>query len=79
MRAASEAVSKPEATRLRQKCRQLITLAERLKASRTGAASVQQPSLLQQTSRLHGNYFPQWTTVPVDSDFRLASGEMPFV
>ncbi|KAH6985097.1 hypothetical protein BKA56DRAFT_671533 [Ilyonectria sp. MPI-CAGE-AT-0026] len=79
MRAASEAVSKPEATRLRQKCRQLITLAERLKASRTGAASVQQPSLLQQTSRLHGNYFPQWTTAPVDSDFRLASGEMPFV
>ncbi|KAF7541056.1 hypothetical protein G7Z17_g12052 [Cylindrodendrum hubeiense] len=79
MRAASEAASKSEATRLRQKCQQLITLAERLKASRTGASPVQPPSLLQQTARLHGNYFPQWTTAPVDSDFRLPPGEIPFV
>ncbi|KAH7127726.1 hypothetical protein EDB81DRAFT_149477 [Dactylonectria macrodidyma] len=79
MRAASEAASKPEATRLRQKCQQLITLAEQLKASQTGALPVQHPSLLQQSSRLHGNYFPQWTSAPAESDFRLPLGGIPFV
>ncbi|KAK7394095.1 cysteine protease [Neonectria punicea] len=78
MRAAAEATSKLEAARLRQKCQQLITIAERLKASQTKATLVQQPGILQQTSHLHGNYFPPWSTAPANSDFRLLPGEAPF-
>ncbi|KPM46269.1 Calpain-like protease palB/cpr-8 [Neonectria ditissima] len=78
MRAAAEAKTKPEATRLRQKCQQLITVAERLKTSQTTKTPVQQPGELQQTSHLHGNYFPPWTTSPANSDFRLLPGDIPF-
>lgn len=78
MRAAGEAATKRDATRLRLKCQQLITQAERLKAAISGHQPTQPPSLLQRTSRLHGNYFPPWSAEPTEKDFSLPSGDEPF-
>ncbi|KAJ4192334.1 cysteine protease [Fusarium falciforme] len=78
MRAAGEAATKRDATRLRLKCQQLITQAERLKAAITGHQPTQPPSLLQRTSRLHGNSFPPWSAEPTEKDFSLSSGDEPF-
>ncbi|RFN47179.1 hypothetical protein FIE12Z_8552 [Fusarium flagelliforme] len=73
MRAAGEAATKKDATRLRLKCQQLIAQAEKLKAHLT-----QTPSVLLQTSRLHGNLFPPWSNEPSDKDFELLPGHDPF-
>ncbi|KAF0635355.1 hypothetical protein FPSE5266_09291 [Fusarium pseudograminearum] len=73
MRAAGEAPTKKDATRLRQKCQQLIAQAETLKAQLT-----QTPSVLLRTSRLHGNLFPPWSNEPSSKDFGLPPGEEPF-
>ncbi|RBR12689.1 uncharacterized protein FIESC28_08525 [Fusarium coffeatum] len=73
MRAAGEAPTKKDATRLRLKCQQLIAQAERLKAHLT-----QTPGVLLQTSRLHGNLFPPWSNEPSDEDFELPPGHDPF-
>ncbi|KAF4456914.1 hypothetical protein F53441_1038 [Fusarium austroafricanum] len=73
MRAAGEASSKKDATRLRLKCQQLIGQAEKLKAELT-----QTPSLLLRTSQLHGNLFPPWSKEPSDRDFQLPPGKQPF-
>ncbi|KAF4975112.1 hypothetical protein FZEAL_8060 [Fusarium zealandicum] len=78
MQAAGEAATKRDATRLRLKCQQLITQAERLKTALTGRQSTQTPSLLQRTSRLHGNHFPPWRGEPDEKDFQLSSGNEPF-
>ncbi|KAJ4116197.1 cysteine protease [Fusarium equiseti] len=73
MRAAGEAATKKDAARLRLKCQQLIAQAEKLKAHLT-----QIPSVLLQTSRLHGNLFPPWSNEPSDKDFELLPGNDPF-
>lgn len=73
MRAAGEAPTKKDASRLRQKCQQLIAQAEKLKAQLT-----QTPSVLLRTSRLHGNLFPPWSNEPSRKDFELPPGEEPF-
>ncbi|ESU11328.1 hypothetical protein FGSG_12723 [Fusarium graminearum PH-1] len=73
MRAAGEAPTKKDASRLRQKCQQLIAQAEKLKAQLT-----QTPSVLLRTSRLHGNIFPPWSNEPSSKDFELPPGEEPF-
>jgi len=73
MRAAGEAATKKDATRLRLKCQQLIAQAEKLKAHLT-----QTPSVLLQTSRLHGNLFPPWSNEPSAKDFELLPGHDPF-
>lgn len=78
MRAASGASSKQEAIRLRRKCQQLITEAERLKAALAASQSPSQ-SLLQKTSRLHGNDFPPWTIEPPEKDFALKPGQALFM
>lgn len=74
MRAAGEAATKKDATRLRLKCQQLIAQAENLKAHLTKT-----PSILLRTSRLHGNPFPPWSNEPSDHDFELLPGNEPFV
>ncbi|KAF9770558.1 hypothetical protein IL306_011880 [Fusarium sp. DS 682] len=73
MRAAGEASSKKDATRLRLKCQQLIAQAEKLKAELT-----QIPKVLLRTSKLHSNLFPPWTKEPSDQEFQLLPGEEPF-
>jgi hypothetical protein len=73
MRAAGEATTKKDATRLRLKCQQLIAQAEKLKAHLT-----QTPSILLRTSRLHGNLFPPWSNEPLSKEFELLPGEEPF-
>ncbi|KAM5345569.1 hypothetical protein ACJ41O_011430 [Fusarium nematophilum] len=78
MRAAGEATTKRDATRLRLKCQQLITEAETLKSALTSNQPTEPPSLLQRTSRLHGNYFPPWAAEPVEKDFQLATSGEPF-
>ncbi|KAF4457261.1 calpain-like protease palBory [Fusarium albosuccineum] len=78
MRAAGEAVTKRDATRLRLKCQQLITQAERLKTALTGRDTTQPPSLLLRTSRLHGNHFPPWSSDPTEKDFQLSPSDEPF-
>ncbi|KAF4341484.1 calpain-like protease palBory [Fusarium beomiforme] len=74
MRAAGEASNKKDATRLRLKCQQLITHAEKLKAELT-----QTPKVLLRTSKLHSNLFPPWTKEPSDQEFQLLPGEEPFI
>ncbi|KAH6890297.1 hypothetical protein B0T10DRAFT_315346 [Thelonectria olida] len=92
MRAAAKATTKQEATRLRQKCNQLITLAEQLKTAQRAGSSSQPPrqhqsrqetqpqpdSLLNQSSRLHGNYFPPWTSNPAEDEFVLPPNKVTF-
>ncbi|KAI3581362.1 hypothetical protein IWW34DRAFT_804069 [Fusarium oxysporum f. sp. albedinis] len=73
MRAAGEASTKKDATRLRLKCQQLIAQAEKLKAELT-----QTPSVLLRTSKLHSNLFPPWTKEPSDKEFQLLPGDEPF-
>ncbi|KAH7313252.1 PALB protein [Stachybotrys elegans] len=75
MLAAKEASSKTTAARLRRKCQQLIALAEQLKGqqNRDGGSS-----LLQGSSRLHGNDFPPWDSEPSESEFGLSPGEEPY-
>lgn len=70
MRAASGASNKQEKLRLRRKCQQLIVEAERLKAALV-APQAPSLSLLQRTSRLHGNDFPPWANEPSEKDFEL--------
>ncbi|KAF7561907.1 hypothetical protein G7046_g2250 [Stylonectria norvegica] len=77
MRAAAEASSRFDATRLRRKCQQLISHAERLKGALSAVSSKPQ-SLLLLSSRLHGNSFPPWTTDPNETDFQLLPGQAPF-
>ncbi|CAM1502796.1 Fc.00g075720.m01.CDS01 [Cosmosporella sp. VM-42] len=78
MRAASKATSKQDATRLRRKCQQLILEAERLKAALATSTSPSQ-SILQRTSRLHGNDFPPWTSEPLQDELHPPPGEASFI
>lgn len=90
MKAAAEATTKSDAARLRQKCGQLITLAERLKTAQRSSPysrppskpqsrqDAQQQSLLNKSSRLHGNYFPPWNSTPTDDEFALQPGAESF-
>lgn len=78
MRAAGEANTKRDATRLRLKCQQLIIQAESLKNNLNNRPSVSIPPILRQTSRLHGNHFPPWVADPTTVDFQLVPGQEPF-
>ncbi|KHO00880.1 Cysteine protease rim-13 [Metarhizium album ARSEF 1941] len=91
MRAAEEAGSKADAARLRRKCQDMITYAERLKgALAVGADSVELPatrpspfestsaSILRLGSQLHGNDFPAWKESPGIDEFELLPGQDPF-
>lgn len=79
MRAAGEAQTKRDATRLRLKCQQLIVHAESLKGSLNNRPSVSIPLILQKTSRLHGNHFPPWVDDPTAADFQLLASAEPFM
>jgi hypothetical protein len=89
MSAAGEAATKLDSARLRQKCQEMITYAERLKSNLAGAAqpstkllspSQQQTSpILQQGSLLHGNNFPIWQDEPRADEFQLLPGQSLFM
>ncbi|KIE00403.1 Cysteine protease rim-13, partial [Metarhizium majus ARSEF 297] len=91
MRAAGEAASKTDAVRFRRKCQEMITYAERLKATLGGGAkpeelpamrpSLSEPrsvSILRLGSKLHGNDFPIWQEGPGMDEFELLPGQYPF-
>lgn len=91
MRAAGEAASKTDAIRFRRKCQEMITYAERLKATLGGGAkpeelpamrpSLSEPrsaSILRLGSKLHGNDFPIWQEGPGMDEFELLPGQYPF-
>jgi calpain-7 len=76
MKAAGEAPSKAEATRIRRKCQSLFTYAEKLKRDIDPLQFAEQ-QILREASRLHGNQFHQWRTEPLEHEFtNPASGEL---
>ncbi|KKA29324.1 hypothetical protein TD95_005124 [Thielaviopsis punctulata] len=80
--AAAEAQPGPERTRLRAKCRELLTIAEALKSAGAqtktsavpeGAAgrplTARERAILVHASNLHGTKYPPWTQEPGDEEF----------
>jgi hypothetical protein len=83
MKAAAEARSSSDRARLRRKCEELITYAEKLKVAQLrGRPSTDQthcqmrlipPSeeaIILQSSRLHGSVFPPWQSEPGQDRFQ---------
>lgn len=82
MKAAELASNDDEKSRLRGKCKQLLSRAEEIKKSpqwtpkksktileSTRAISKREEIILLESSRLHGFIFPQWKSDPDDSVF----------
>ncbi|PFH55486.1 hypothetical protein XA68_18188 [Ophiocordyceps unilateralis] len=74
MIAAGETSNKAHASRLRNKCQEMIALAEKLKIWQTPALSSSHSDILLAASRLHDNYFPPWDGDPDDVEFELPPG-----
>ncbi|KJZ75993.1 hypothetical protein HIM_04449 [Hirsutella minnesotensis 3608] len=79
MAAVAETADKTHASRLRRKCRDLILYAERLKGQHGLVPDSSLSALLRDSSRLHGNDFPPWTSQPDDDEFELLSGAALFL
>lgn len=87
MQAAGEAKTPEDRKRLRRKCAELIALGERFKASAKGSAAAAsrrpvpestrplttaEKTIVLKASRLHGNVFPPWASVPGPETFSEA-------
>lgn len=76
MKAADEAPTKAEATRLRRKLHTLITYAERLKKS-IDPRLLAEHQILRDGSKLYGSHFPPWRAEPREDEFSLTpSGDL---
>jgi calpain-7 len=73
MRAATEATSKLDASRMRSRCQQLIKHAEQLKIDLANRPLTPGARILQRASKLHGSIFPPWEADPADVEFESAS------
>ena len=78
MKAAAEAPSKAEATRIRRKCQSLFTHAEKLKKDIDPLQFAEQ-QILRDASQLHGSQFHQWRTEPSEHEFELSASSEPFM
>lgn len=78
MAAASQAVTKADATRLRRKCGEMIDRAEQLKKILVSTLSAEE-KILRHASSLHGNVFPQWKAEPSDEEFEGPSNGENYV
>lgn len=89
MNACAEARGAGPRSHLRQKAKEMLDLAERLKKSHVPAKSApathhlrqitsEEQDILRRASRLHGNDFPPWQSNPPEDAFRPAQGGVPY-